>query len=106
MAERGRGVIVITGWLRFHPDDLDAALPGARAVTLATRAEDGCLEYAYARDLDDPGMLRITERWRDMAALEAHFRAPHMAEWQRRRSALRLLERKVTAYEIAAERDL
>jgi len=29
--------------------------------------------------LIDPGVLRITERWRDMAALAAHFATPHMA---------------------------
>jgi quinol monooxygenase YgiN len=27
-------------------------------------------------------MLRITERWQSMEALEAHFQAPHMAEFQ------------------------
>ena len=26
--------------------------------------------------------MRITERWRDMAALEAHFATPHMAAFQ------------------------
>ena len=49
------------------------------ANVAATRAEDGCLHYSYAVDLDDPNLLHISEQWRDEAAVNAHMTAPHMA---------------------------
>jgi quinol monooxygenase YgiN len=67
-------MIVVTGWVRLEPGDIEAALPAARAMMAASRAEAGCREYAYSVDLTDPGMIRVTERWADAAALEAHFR--------------------------------
>ncbi|MDG2114553.1 MAG: putative quinol monooxygenase [Actinomycetota bacterium] len=45
----------------------------------ASRAEDGCLDYTFSIELGDPEVIRITERWATMAALEAHFDTPHMA---------------------------
>ena len=49
----------------------------------ASRAEDGCDDYTFSVELNDPNVIRITEKWRDMAALAAHFVSPHMAEFQK-----------------------
>ncbi len=49
----------------------------------ASRAEDGCLDYAFATDLADPDTLVLFERWRDQAALDAHGKSAHMAEFQK-----------------------
>jgi quinol monooxygenase YgiN len=51
------------------------------SVIAATRAEDGCLAYAYSHDALDPEVIHVTEKWRDRAALDAHFQTPHMATW-------------------------
>ena len=48
-------------------------------MILASRAEPGCIEYAYSVDVLDPNKLRIIERWKDKAALISHFAEPHMA---------------------------
>lgn len=98
--------VIVTGWVRMAPEDVAKALPAAQAVMAASRVEDGCDEYAYAEDLGEPGLIRVSERWRDFAALEAHFRTPHMDAWRRALSEVRLLERKVTAYDVASERAL
>ena len=99
-------MILVTGFVRLEPADIDAALPAARTMMAASQAEDGCFEYAYSQDLTDPGMIRVTERWRDRAALDAHFQTPHMGAWRQALSSLRFLDRQVTAYEIASERRL
>ena len=52
---------------------------GLTTMEAASRAESGCEDYTFSVELNDPGVLRITERWRDMAALAAHFATPHMA---------------------------
>lgn len=99
-------MILVIGWVRLSPEDVQAALPAARAMMAASQAEDGCFEYAYSEDLSEPGLIRVTERWRDFPALEAHFRTPHMAAWREALSKVRLLERKVAAFEVASERAL
>lgn len=50
-----------------------------RTMETASRAEDGCHDYTFAVELNDPDKLRITECWEDEAALKAHFATPHMA---------------------------
>ncbi len=49
----------------------------------ASRAEDGCIDYTFARDLADPAKLVVYERRRDHAALEAHRNSAHMAEFRK-----------------------
>ena len=48
----------------------------------ASRAEDGCIDYAFASDLADPDTLILFERWRDQAALDARGKSDHMAAFQ------------------------
>ena len=45
----------------------------------ASRAEQGCHDYTFSVELNDPNRLRITECWEDEEALKAHFATPHMA---------------------------
>lgn len=71
-------MVIVEGWVRSTPESLERLREAAVAMIAATRAEDGCLEYSYAADLAEPGMLRVIERWRDEAALQAHFATPHM----------------------------
>lgn len=59
-----------------------ALQPVAAKMVAASNAEAGCVSYVFARDLVEPTLLRITEVWRDQAALDAHFATPHMAEFQ------------------------
>ncbi len=72
-------MIIVEGWVRFAPADIERLRGAAADMMRATRAEAGCLDYAFAVDLADPGLLRVIERWADEAALAAHFATPHMA---------------------------
>ena len=65
----------------------------------ASRAEDGCLDYAFATDLADPDTLVLFERWRDQAALDAHGKSAHMAEFQKVMSANPPASRDIRIYE-------
>ena len=45
----------------------------AAEVTASTRAEDeGCINYTFYRQNDDPRHLVLFEQWRDAAALNGH----------------------------------
>jgi quinol monooxygenase YgiN len=72
-------MIIVEGWVRLPPADIERLRAPAAEMMRATRGEPGCLDYAFAVDLADPGLLRVIERWVDEAALTAHFATPHMA---------------------------
>lgn len=99
-------MIVVIGQFRLPVENLEAGRAAMARVVAATRAEPGCIEYAYAEDVLEPGLLRVNEAWTDRAALAAHFEMPHMQQWQRERAELGLTGREVTAYEVASEEPL
>ncbi len=98
--------LIIAGTVRVPPEKLEAFRPHMIAMLTATRAEDGCLAYSYAVDVEDPGLIRVHEAWRDAAALEAHFKAPHLADWRASWPKYGVSDRKLFAYEVASEREV
>ena len=75
-------MIQINGTIRLGRS-IDAATRKAIVeMVRASRAEDGCIDYAFASDLADPDTLILFERWRDQAALDAHGKSGHMAAFQ------------------------
>ena len=49
----------------------------AKAIP-ATRKEKGNLAYELNRDTQDPSRYLVYERWKDLAALEAHLNTSHI----------------------------
>ena len=91
--------VAVIGQFRMPPESMAAARPLMAKVMLATRAEDGCIEYNYAEDVLDPGLIRVSEVWEGRAQLGAHMKAPHMAVWAEERAALGLTGRAITVFE-------
>lgn len=75
-------MLLILGTFRIPPRNLSAAMPAMRAMIDASRAEDGCVDYGYAQDLLEPGLIQVREVWRDRATLDRHFASPHIAAWR------------------------
>jgi quinol monooxygenase YgiN len=96
-------MIVIEGTIRLPVDGIEAACPAMEAMVRASRAETGCLDYAYSLDLIDPGLVRVTERWESREALKAHFATPHMAAWRVQFADLCISDRSLRFYEAEAE---
>ena len=92
-------MIQINGTLKLAPDTLSKGREAIVAMVRASRAEDGCLEYGFAQDLTDPDVLYLVERWRDRAALDAHSKSPHMAEFKRAMAANPAMERDLCIFE-------
>lgn len=92
-------MLLIIGTIRLPPDKFGEATQAMERMVSGSRAEDGCFEYSYARDVLDAGLIRVTEVWRDKAALDAHFRSPHIAEWRASWPALGIGERNLVLYE-------
>ncbi len=98
--------LIIAGTVRVPPENLEAFKPHMLAMLTASRAEDGCLEYSYAQDVADPGLVRVYEAWRDQAALDAHFQTSHMVNWRSHWPKFGVSERNLMAYETASQRQL
>lgn len=91
-------MILVIGTFRLPVDNLAAGRAAMARVIAASRAEPGCLAYAYAEDVLEPGLLRVNEAWESREALAVHFAAPHMQLWRQEREALGMTGREVTAY--------
>ncbi len=72
------------------PGRRDDILAAFRANVPAVHAEDGCIEYGATIDTEGVGDLQtrfgedsfvVVEKWANLAALEAHIAAPHMAAY-------------------------
>ena len=70
----------------------------------ASRAEDGCVEYAYAEDVFEPGLIHVKELWTDQAALNAHFASAHIAEWRAAWPSLQIGDRNLRVYDVGEPR--
>ncbi|MFZ5668264.1 MAG: putative quinol monooxygenase [Pseudomonadota bacterium] len=92
-------MILVIGTVRLPPENIGRARAAMEAMVTASRAEDGCLEYAYSEDLLVPGLVRVTEAWRDRGALKAHFATPHMAAWRAVFPDLGVTDRDLKLYE-------
>ncbi|TIO78427.1 MAG: antibiotic biosynthesis monooxygenase [Mesorhizobium sp.] len=92
-------MLLIIGTVRLPPDRLGQAKPAMERMISASRAEAGCLEYSYAQDVLDAGLIHVSEVWSDRAALDAHFRSAHIAEWRASWAELGIGDRNLTLYE-------
>ncbi len=98
--------VIVGGTVRVPPANIETLRPHMVAMLTASRAEDGCETYSYGFDVEDSGLVRVFEVWRDRAAIEAHFQAPHMAPWRAAGAELGVFDRRLTLYEVASERAL
>lgn len=98
--------LIVAGTIRLPAENLPALRPHMRAMVEASRAEDGCIQYAYGEDVLEPGLIRVFELWRDQAALDTHFKSPHIAAWRSQWPALGVGDRRLTLYEAGAGRQL
>jgi quinol monooxygenase YgiN len=67
-------MIIIEGTVRVPPERVEAARPAMETMIRASRAEAGCLDYAYSLDVLDPGLVRVTERWESRGRIQGAFR--------------------------------
>jgi quinol monooxygenase YgiN len=94
-------MILIVGTIRLASDDHRKAAIAMTAMITASRAEKGCLEYSYAADILDPGLIHVKEIWTDRASLHAHFQSDHLRAWRSSWEELQIGERRLALYNVA-----
>ena len=65
-------MIRLNCFLAVSADNKAAALEAARALTVCSLQQDGCVAYDTFVSATRPEVLMICETWRDQAALDAH----------------------------------
>jgi len=71
------GMLIIAVDMIAAPGQLESLKQALRAMIAPTLQEDGCLRYQFYQDQEDPNKVLFYEHWRDQAAIDAHFAAPH-----------------------------
>lgn len=79
-------MIYVIATNRIKPGMRDKVLELARPCIEATRKEPGVIFYDAHFSVSDENMLVFVECWQDRAALEAHFRQPHLKTWREARA--------------------
>ena len=99
-------MIIVAGSVRVDPEKREAARAVMERVITASRGEDGCIDYAYAVDVLDPGLVRVWEVWRDRETLQRHFQMPHLAEWRAAWPKFGITDRKLSIYDVSGTSSL
>ena len=90
-------MIHVLAIITTEPGQRDAVLAEFRANMPAVLAEDGCIEYGPATDVEDfgpgqaalgPDSFVVIEKWRDTDALRRHAEAPHMHDYAARTKSM------------------
>jgi quinol monooxygenase YgiN len=97
-------MLLIVGTIRLPAENLSTARLAMKRMVEASRTEDGCLEYVYAQDLFDAGLLHVKELWTDQAALDRHFTSTHIAEWRAAWPNLGIYDRDLRVYDVGTAR--
>lgn len=97
-------MLLIVGTVRLPAHNMEMARPIMKRMAHASRAEEGCLEYGYAEDVFEPGLIHIKEIWVDQNSLDRHFAAAHLAEWRAAWPSLGIGDRNLRVYEVGEPR--
>ena len=82
-------MLLVSGTIDLHPDDLAAFLAAVEAVTGPSRAEADCVAYQFSQDVADPNRICLFEIWTDKAAIDKHMQTPHFLAYRERTAKLR-----------------
>ena len=80
--DRETSMIVVNAIIESTAENIAGMKAAIATMETASRAEDGCDDYTFSIELNNPDVLRITEKWRSMEDLTTHFATPHMASFQ------------------------
>lgn len=95
----------LVGSYTVHPDDTKAFREIAALSIEMTIGKDGCMYYDFSEDILQPGVIRMSEGWRDRAAFDAHAHSLDHLKTLEQAGALRILGREVYT-SVARERAL
>ncbi|RJX29879.1 MAG: antibiotic biosynthesis monooxygenase [Desulfarculus sp.] len=80
--------IRVVAHIKAQPDQAEKLKGLLTAQVAPTRSEDGCISYVLMQNNSDPADFVFVEEWRDLNALKAHIKSPHIQQGREARAAL------------------
>jgi quinol monooxygenase YgiN len=74
-------MIIVQGFMRVQPEHFNQYRRRIVLHSAHVQMLDGCLQYSLSEDPGVPGLIWVSERWRDKAAQAAHSAGDHMGEF-------------------------
>ena len=74
-------MIIVHGTFPVKSEARNKALELMRRMSVASRAEHGCVSYEFYIGLTDPNVLLLFQEWESVDALQGHFETDHMEEF-------------------------
>jgi quinol monooxygenase YgiN len=65
-------MLIVAGHFDVDPAQREQFIEDRVAIIGSSRAEEGCISYAFSPDPIEPGRVLLFERWESKAALAAH----------------------------------
>jgi quinol monooxygenase YgiN len=94
-------LIAISARLEIEAGRIDEYLAAAADVIKQTRAEAGCRVYAFARDIQIPNVVWISEECDSDAALSEHLKSPHISAFLKQVADIGLPSLDVRKYTVS-----
>jgi quinol monooxygenase YgiN len=95
-------MIILMGYVHLNPSDVNEFTADVQSVVSSTRAEKGCLFYAFTLEDARAGRMLTVQRWQDQESLtthvERHESAPFLKKWGNR------MRMDILKYDISNER--
>jgi quinol monooxygenase YgiN len=95
-------LLIIAGTVTFDPAHTEAVKAGATAMMAATMEEEGCQDYVFSINLSDEATIQVFEIWDTEEQLQAHFKMPHMDDFQQVLAGIGITGRDLTKYQVAS----
>jgi quinol monooxygenase YgiN len=99
-------MIVVHATFPVKPEERERVLEHIEELEQHTREEDGVIEYVASTDVDNPNLVRFTERYEDEAALGAHTQTDHFTEFAAMLPEVLDGEPEITQYTVSEATEL
>jgi quinol monooxygenase YgiN len=70
--------------LKIKENKVDEALKMFKELMEEVKKEEGTIYYTLNKDMADPNMIVVVERYKDMAAFQTHAGTPHFSAFSKR----------------------
>ena len=99
-------MIVVSGSIYIKPNKVEQAIEAAKVMMEKTAEEQGCISYRFFADIEAPDVFRVFEEWESDEDLQAHFKAAHMANFQKQISGFLAAPPAIRRYVVSEFGDL
>ncbi len=99
-------MIIVAGKVVADATQIAGTSDLLKSMMADSLAEAGCIDYALTVDANDPGTIRIFEKWQSDEALAEHFQTPHMAAFQEALGSVDVKSMDVKVYTVTDERPI